>query len=221
MDSAELLGSFIARNLHGVPVPTWPVLLTVFIASLTTLAIISHSAATVQTIQLVGSRQPMIRTETISSILHDVDPATLGNGNCVLCEDVFVRPVRMECQHTYCDGCIRRALTHQESCPLCIRDLFAHHAVGHPMPLEDSNDFHRQSALSCLKRAMMCWAVGLVPLLVADFYLLSNTYVSFGHLGIINRTLADLSMTLLVQALTHWTAQKSALFRACSRNTAA
>ncbi len=42
---------------------------------------------------------------------------------CLLCSNLFFRPVATTCGHIYCLPCLQRALDHRPSCPVCRADL--------------------------------------------------------------------------------------------------
>jgi len=61
--------------------------------------------------------------ETIQKILKILrkKPIPFLNSelSCSICSEVFVKPVRLQCLHTFCQTCILQHLRNQRDCPLC------------------------------------------------------------------------------------------------------
>jgi hypothetical protein len=43
---------------------------------------------------------------------------------CAICMDTFTRPVKLPCNHIFCDTCIRTSLSQRDTCPYCMRVVF-------------------------------------------------------------------------------------------------
>ncbi|MCJ1236557.1 hypothetical protein MMC14_004538 [Varicellaria rhodocarpa] len=47
---------------------------------------------------------------------------------CAICHSAFVVPVKLDCEHVFCQECINQALSHSENCPTCRKRI-----TGRPM----------------------------------------------------------------------------------------
>ena len=47
---------------------------------------------------------------------------------CAICHSAFVLPVKLDCEHVFCQECINQALSHSDNCPTCRRQI-----SGRPM----------------------------------------------------------------------------------------
>ena len=47
---------------------------------------------------------------------------------CAICHSAFVVPVKLDCEHVFCQECINQALSHSENCPSCRKRI-----TGRPM----------------------------------------------------------------------------------------
>lgn len=64
-------------------------------------------------------------TSPSNLISRAIRPVTVPAGaECLICKDVFERPVSLQCGHVYCEHCIRSALTRSDLCPLCTKTAF-------------------------------------------------------------------------------------------------
>ncbi|PCH41212.1 hypothetical protein WOLCODRAFT_151254, partial [Wolfiporia cocos MD-104 SS10] len=49
----------------------------------------------------------------------DFEKELLAELTCEICFALLVQPLTTPCQHTFCAGCLHRALDHSRACPLC------------------------------------------------------------------------------------------------------
>ncbi|KAL9114552.1 MAG: hypothetical protein Q9187_007464 [Circinaria calcarea] len=85
---------------------------------------------------------PELQPEALSipSALNRVDFQDLEyvegydeNLMCAICHCPFVSPVRLDCDHVFCQSCVHRAMEHSESCPTC-RKRSTEQPEGVPVP---------------------------------------------------------------------------------------
>lgn len=58
----------------------------------------------------------------IRAVLKKAKPPTADVW--AICVDRFTKPVRLPCGHVFCKSCIRTALSQNDQCPLCRRNVF-------------------------------------------------------------------------------------------------
>uniref|UniRef100_A0A1B6C2A5 RING-type domain-containing protein n=1 Tax=Clastoptera arizonana TaxID=38151 RepID=A0A1B6C2A5_9HEMI len=49
----------------------------------------------------------------------DKDQLTLAGLNCPICHDDFDQPVKLTCDHVFCEECVARWFDREQTCPLC------------------------------------------------------------------------------------------------------
>jgi len=49
---------------------------------------------------------------------------TLESGNeCVICRDAYVTPIKLECNHIFCEDCIEEWFKREKTCPICRHEI--------------------------------------------------------------------------------------------------
>ncbi|CAM9382576.1 unnamed protein product, partial [Pylaiella littoralis] len=54
-----------------------------------------------------------------TSLVEETQPVIPSEFECVLCLRLYHDPVSLPCGHTYCRGCLKRALANKSQCPMC------------------------------------------------------------------------------------------------------
>jgi hypothetical protein len=61
----------------------------------------------------------------LTTILESIekDEKEDDDATCGICRETFTSPVKLPCEHVFCNGCIRASLSNSDLCPLCKHNL--------------------------------------------------------------------------------------------------
>lgn len=62
--------------------------------------------------------QPENPDEKFNNTLSSIDSSS-SSLNCPLCMDIYIKPINIDCGHTFCQNCIKLSLLYNPDCPLC------------------------------------------------------------------------------------------------------
>ncbi|TMS37009.1 hypothetical protein L596_004040 [Steinernema carpocapsae] len=61
----------------------------------------------------------LFRLTTVGSIPSEEDLRPLKDDNCSICCCQFVQPIKLSCNHIFCEECVSTWLDKQDTCPIC------------------------------------------------------------------------------------------------------
>jgi len=122
--------------------------------------------------------------------------------------------MKIPCGHIYCETCIRSALAHSDTCPLCTRKLFVprNTAARTIVVLERTLHAHK-TAFTWLIIGVAIWISAHLPLVSVDIYFRHHSMESTIAMEVWAKAATTASSIALHNSLGNWTMDKGSRFK--------